>query len=70
MTQIFLDHSNVNTLVAALMIAGVQYDKPELKKAFPNESQKYKELEQRVRDLCYKGDEVMCAIIGSNILDN
>lgn len=67
MTQIFLDQADVNSLVAALLIASVNYDKPELKKEFPNESKRYKKLENRVRDLCYKGDEVMCAIIGSRI---
>ena len=67
MTQIFLDQSNVNNLIAALMLASVRYDTSELKKIYPDESRKYSELEARVRELCTKEGETLCAIIGSRI---
>lgn len=54
--KLHLSESEVNTLIAALMLTAVRYNSPELKKAHPRESEKYKSLEERLRNFCYLED--------------
>lgn len=64
-TKIDLTTSEVNTLIAALMLTSLRY---EGHKEHPQESAKYKALENKLREQCYKGNAIatLCLITNFN----
>lgn len=57
-----ISESDINTLIAACMLTSMQYSKGELKKAHPNEENRYKELERKLRDICYDNKCTLVAV--------
>ena len=53
MKQIELTTSEVNTIIAALMLTASRYDATN-----KNEALKYRDLENKMRKACYKGDNI------------
>ncbi len=53
-----LNRTEINTLVAACMLTANTYSKGELKKAHPKEEKRYRDIEDKLRENCYNGEEV------------
>ncbi len=59
-----LTTSEVNTLIAALMMNAIRYDGM---KGYKAEADRYRQLENKFRDNCYDGEEGNAAIASVKI---
>ena len=57
-----ITNSDNNTLIAACMLTAMQYDKGELKKVHPQEAEKYRLLESKLRSICYDNNQMLIAV--------
>lgn len=58
-----ITNSDVNTIIAACLLAATRYDREDLKKKFPLESDRYRNIENKLRQLCYIENKRLVAML-------